>query len=60
MMSDGNVNINNFPTNLLVCLDMFFAAFKAIVVYFIEQAKADNLDEHNIVIPKKIIEQNNA
>jgi len=56
-MSDGNVNVNGFPTNLLASLDLFFAAFKAIIVLFINQAKAGNLDHRNTIIPKKIIQQ---
>lgn len=58
MMSDGSANVNNFPTNLLACLDLFFAAFKAVVMHFIEQAKAGNLDEKYTMIPKKILTKN--
>ena len=58
-MSDGNVNVNGFPTTLLTFLDLFFAAFKAVIVLFIKQAKAGYLDDNNTIIPKKILTKDN-
>lgn len=56
-MSDGNVNVNGFPTSLLATLDLFFAALKAVIMQFVKTAREGNLDDEYKVIPKKIIEQ---
>ena len=56
-MSDGNINVNGFPNSLLTTLDLFFAAFKAVIVQFVKTAREGNLDDEYKVIPKKIIEQ---
>ena len=56
-MSDGNINVNGFPTSLLTTLDLIFAAFRAIIIKFVETAREGNLDDEYKVIPKKIIEQ---
>jgi len=54
-MSDGNVNVNNFPQNLLAAMDILFVAFKTIVVFFVNQARNGTLDDKYTVIQKKII-----
>lgn len=55
-MSDGNVNVSGFPTSLRNAQNLLNMAAQATIEYFIEQAKAGNLDDNNTVIPKKIIE----
>ena len=56
-MSDNTVNVNGFPTSLLAVFDLFFAAFKAVIMVFIARAKEGSLDDQNNIIPKKIIQQ---
>lgn len=55
-MRDGNVNVSGFPTSLPTALKLLSAAKNAVVDHFINQAKAGNLDDHNTILPKKIIE----
>ena len=56
-MSDGNINVNGFPTSLLTTLDLIFAALKAVIIQFVKIAREGNLDDEYKIIPKKIIEQ---
>jgi hypothetical protein len=55
-MSDGNVNVNGFPTNLSAAMQILSSATQAIVSHFMSEAKAGNVDEAGTIIPKKIIE----
>jgi hypothetical protein len=54
-LSDGSVNINGFPNNLKVTLDMMTAGTQAVISHFISKAKEGNLDDNNNIIPSKIL-----
>lgn len=55
--SDGSLTITNFPSMLIPALDLLFSALKIVIISFITQAKAGNLDNNNAVIPSKIIKK---
>ena len=55
-MSDGELNVNGFPLSLLTTLDLFFAAFKAVIIQFVKLARAGGLDdEYKIIQQDKTI-----
>ena len=59
IMNNGSVNVNGFPTDLREARHWLFMAEEAIMNYFINKAKAGELDENNRVIQKKIITKDN-
>lgn len=58
-MSDGNINVTGFPTNIHAALQMLTGATQAVVSHFMSEAKGGNLDDMGTIIPKKIITKNN-
>lgn len=55
--SDGSITVSNFPSMLVPALDLLFSALKIVIISFITQAKAGNLDNNNAIIPSKIIKK---
>lgn len=55
IMDNGSVNVNGFPADLREAMSWLFMAKEAVISYFINLAKAGELDENNRVIQKKII-----
>ena len=53
-MSNGEVNINGFPNGFELAFSHMTAATHAIMKYFIELAKAGELDKDNNKIENKI------
>lgn len=58
-MSDGNINVTGFPTNIHAAMQMIAGAAQAIVSHFMSESQAGNIDDTGTIIPKKIITKNN-
>lgn len=60
IMNDGSVNVNGFSKDLYMALHWLSRAEVAIIDYFINKAKAGDLDDNNRVIQKKILTKDNS
>lgn len=58
-MSDGNINVTGFPTNIHAALQTIAGAMQAIARHFMSEAVAGNVDESGTIVPKKIITKDN-
>ena len=58
IMDNGAVNITGFPQDLNLSMNWIVAAQQALISFFVEKAKAGELDEQNKVIEKKILTRN--
>lgn len=58
-LSDGNINVTGFPTNIHAALQIIAGATQAITSHFLSEAQAGNVDEAGTIVPKKIITKDN-